>query len=1344
MILWRVALLGCSAVLLAQPGASLGDTSKEPGDIHYCVELQSLGISEGHMTPSMFDGKREDYDLEVTNPLSPQVVLTFGLQLMKYNLQHTPIIEVDGKELEYTPLTIISKVIKLDDNIGPFDRVVHVLIRDPNPGSFWHHTNRKEYRIHIRQSPEYSKLVIAEEIVVKGGSGKEIVAETPFNPNSSKVDYVYNVSEEETSVTVEFACPRFTTRIEYNQKPVSMYAVRSDWSPAGTSQTIDMSLSARERVSLTCLYEGKVKRARRDYMLTLNRNVHLDAQVIRPKLLPDLGYCLSRMDYMAKLQSSYSVDSPVPQSDEDGYFCLTDSMHPKLMVESHDPRSSEAEVFLKDKDSPYQVQLQNFLPVAISHSRSRHQLVMDVQLGSIKRDIPLNFIFPATCSSMSCPKHYRLKSAAESQVRAEWRLCMAEECKVDTDRDTCCEKVAPCDSLTCPEGKTPASDMDCLGTSCSQVDELRCCNHHEYCVDTDCPVGYSLRKDAATTPCASKICSIKDHETCCEKQASCKSFAENIGCSDGESPVDIEERHCLHGECKQQDEIHCCGQLTTCKDFACPAGRTLRKEAARLTCFSTPCRSHDAPRCCEMILAAQADNLPVTTEEGTVEDINVDGTYTVKYVTGRVDRSVPEWALKGTDPDSDLNLRVGENVTAASTREGYHHHNFNSGWVQSANADGTYTVKFDNDDWDGAVPAWAVRAVDSEGNRFVHTGMLAPGQRIYTSRQKNGGYKKMVFAVGTVIGKLEDDTFTVQYSSGSVDEHVPVWDLRAITADGRSHVQPDFKVGDYVEVSDQEKARMEQFQPSLRDLLRTKYIFGFVRKVNPDGSYGVKYDCGGWEDSVPNWAIRKIAKGESHKQMKYMMDDRVEARVSEQAAFMQAIAADTEDMLGIATRERLNWYMEIRCWPAAQECKPKPDWAEGGPPETLHEEVPGVGDYDVVRNPNNLTLCYYDSNCEDEPELPGCNAGNDRKSCRYCGFGDNPECPKAFDCRETKNHTAKDWSQPRKDWCCKNFNVGCPFVCRWGKYWPDEAKGWGPWWSPEKRTWCCENKKLGCPRLKNTFDVIVTTTKPMPTTTITAICEDGFALTPVEHGECPSDLDSLSPCETVGAGEICAGTGHCGTDTELDNCGEDSDVYVKQALMCPNSQGVQGYRFAHFGYWVGGRHIGTADSTVQCGIECDRSTECKGFSWQEETHGCFVHEELGNRVLGSPSMAFLRCEQEEMLNLEVKFSGESRRQPEQTSSVFRGSSPTRTWASHTSFLAPVLLAGLSALALAAWSWRMGRGRRRSGQSQFETARALGVAASRAPLRPQPAMVAGGHLHSMLRSIGEDADVAPLL
>merc|ERR1719266_1882895 len=43
------------------------------------------------------------------------------------------------------------------------------------------------------------------------------------------------------------------------------------------------------------------------------------------------------------------------------------------------------------------------------------------------------------------------------------------------------------------------------------------------------------------------------------------------------------------------------------------------------------------------------------------------------------------------------------------------------------------------------------------------------------------------------------------------------------------------------------------------------------------------------------------------------------------------------------------------------------------------------------------------------------------------------------------------WTDEKKEWCCANKDIGCPYSCLSRELWTDE-----------KREWCCTNKQLGC------------------------------------------------------------------------------------------------------------------------------------------------------------------------------------------------------------------------------------------------------------------------------------------
>jgi len=414
------------------------------------------------------------------------------------------------------------------------------------------------------------------------------------------------------------------------------------------------------------------------------------------------------------------------------------------------------------------------------------------------------------------------------------------------------------------------------------------------------------------------------------------------------------------------------------------------------------------------------------------------------------------------------------------SQDGYHRHHDCSGWVHFVHSDGTYSIAFDNGQSVNNVPGWAVRAVDHDGNRYVTTAALAKGQRVYAGRTRDGRFKRLASLMGQVTSINPDRTFTVQYISGSTEEHVPLWDLRLVDSEGKSHVRPSFEVGQVVEVNMNEKSIEEEFKPRQQDELRTKFLFGIINKVNPDNTYGVQYDYGDMqEQNVPLWAIRALdLKGQSFRKDTFKMGDRVEARLSLPNAQHIKIAGIAQ--LGIAVREKLNLYEGMNCWPIPRRCAPRVAPGPGDKSNTP-QLIPELDGYDVVRNPEGRKLCYYDASCSDKREV-GCNVENKVMNCRYCGFGDNPPCPKPFDCRD--KYKSREWPPEQKEYCCKAFNLGCPFVCRFGKWWPDEAKGWGPWWTPRKRAWCCKNQQIGCPRQEH--KPLIVSTRPSSSTSVGA------------------------------------------------------------------------------------------------------------------------------------------------------------------------------------------------------------------------------------------------------------------
>jgi hypothetical protein len=286
---------------------------------------------------------------------------------------------------------------------------------------------------------------------------------------------------------------------------------------------------------------------------------------------------------------------------------------------------------------------------------------------------------------------------------------------------------------------------------------------------------------------------------------------------------------------------------------------------------------------------------------------------------------------------------------------------------------------------------------------------------------------------------------------------------------GRTIPVETVKEGALIEVNLEDVGRSEASKEDLLDQPRTRYLFGFIDKANPDGmTYAVKYDSGLVEKQVPSWAIKKVEEdgvGRSHP--KYKKGERVEARPALKDASPDY---NHNGRIGIATREKLAVYKAAQCWPAAEKCRDYVVPKKGKVPATP-QEIPAMPLYQSWRNPYQVKLCYYEPDCSTDPELKGCNAGKDRpsKNCRYCGFDNYGDCKRPYHCQIGN---PKKWPQVQRDWCCSAYNIGCKYQCRWGKWWPDEAQGWGPWWSPQKHDWCCKNQKIGCKKETKTNNLM--------------------------------------------------------------------------------------------------------------------------------------------------------------------------------------------------------------------------------------------------------------------------------
>mmetsp|Transcript_18125 Transcript_18125/g.52807 ORF Transcript_18125/g.52807 Transcript_18125/m.52807 type:complete len:549 (-) Transcript_18125:55-1701(-) len=104
-----------------------------------------------------------------------------------------------------------------------------------------------------------------------------------------------------------------------------------------------------------------------------------------------------------------------------------------------------------------------------------------------------------------------------------------------------------------------------------------------------------------------------------------------------------------------------------------------------------------------------------------------------------------------------------------------------------------------------------------------------------------------------------------------------------------------------------------------------------------------------------------------------------------------------------------------------------------------------------------------------------------------------------YDCNIEFANWRHGWSYSKKDWCCRNFDRGCPGSPTQAPF--DCSIGFIKAWTPLKRRWCCEHEHLGCPPTTTTSTATTSTFNQTDTSEKKAShkasesfdCESGFA-----------------------------------------------------------------------------------------------------------------------------------------------------------------------------------------------------------------------------------------------------------
>jgi hypothetical protein len=101
--------------------------------------------------------------------------------------------------------------------------------------------------------------------------------------------------------------------------------------------------------------------------------------------------------------------------------------------------------------------------------------------------------------------------------------------------------------------------------------------------------------------------------------------------------------------------------------------------------------------------------------------------------------------------------------------------------------------------------------------------------------------------------------------------------------------------------------------------------------------------------------------------------------------------------------------------------------------------------------------CKEDELIEDEKEAEEKVIVEEKKNGSFNATGAVPaNATEPFDCDAGFANWEKGWSEPKKEWCCKEKSMGCPFDCDAG------VDNWENGWSEDKKEFCCEHTDVGC------------------------------------------------------------------------------------------------------------------------------------------------------------------------------------------------------------------------------------------------------------------------------------------
>ena len=310
----------------------------------------------------------------------------------------------------------------------------------------------------------------------------------------------------------------------------------------------------------------------------------------------------------------------------------------------------------------------------------------------------------------------------------------------------------------------------------------------------------------------------------------------------------------------------------------------------------------------------------------TVERENRDGTFNLFYDNGDVERAVDKSLMRtktiatgaryankspgrrvvsGASADAGTDFHQGDKVEARYKRG----RKWFSGTIRAVNRDGTYDIRYDDDDTEERVDPGLVRAfgVGSSDSMASAMGKKHGEGEFYEGdavEARFGGRSRWFKA--TVRRKNRDGTYHLMYADGDEERAVEKYMIRAVERPERredpkpaSQGSPSCRADRELDLVGSRRLRIGD-DIEARYKGETKWSPGVIRSVNRDGTYDIRYKDGNQERDVDSSLVRE--KGSSSIESLgsslggFSRGDKVEARFRGRSRWFKAkVERDNSD-----------------------------------------------------------------------------------------------------------------------------------------------------------------------------------------------------------------------------------------------------------------------------------------------------------------------------------------------------------------------------------------------------------------------------------------------------------------